>query len=219
MKHYDAVLFDLGGVYTESPFAVIEGMADDMGAAADLVHRILFGDYEVDSDHPWHRLERGEVSLTDAREAILELGREHELEVDPFQLFARTGTGKGTREPLIERTRALRNEGYKTALVTNNFAEVREAWRSLLPVEELFDVVVDSSEIGMRKPNAGIYHHALSLLTVDAERSVFVDDFPGNVTAARQLGMGGVVVGSDIAKAIRELDELLTRAPGGSEPE
>lgn len=208
-RHYDAVLFDLGGVYTESPFAAMAGIAQEMGSTAETVQEILFGQYDADGDHPWHRLERGEISLMDAREEIMAIGRARDLELDPIELLGRIGSGGGTRDPLIDRTRSLRDEGYKTALVTNNFVEVRAAWRKLLPVDELFDAVVDSSEIGMRKPDAAIYHHALDQLGVRAERSIFLDDFHGNVAAARALGMGGVVVGSDVAEAIAELDALL----------
>ena len=83
------------------------------------------------------------------------------------------GTGGAARDPLVRRTRGLRAEGYKTALVTNNVMEFREHWRGVLPLEELFDVVVDSSEVGMRKPNPAIFLHALDLLEgVAPERAV-----------------------------------------------
>jgi len=217
MRPFDAVLFDLGGVYTDSPFAAFDGIAAELGSTPETVQEILFGQYDTDGDHPWHRLERGEITLTCAREDIMALGRARDLEIDPIQLLSRIGSGKGTRDPLIERTRALRHEGYKTALVTNNFVEVREAWRKLLPVDDLFDAVVDSSEIGVRKPDAAIYRHALDLLETRPERAIFLDDFPGNVLAARDLGMQGVIVGADVGAAIAELDELLSGgAPSGT---
>jgi putative hydrolase of the HAD superfamily len=206
---FEAVLFDLGGVFTESPFTAMDEIGAELGTSPDTIREILFGDYHVDSDHPWHRLERGEITLQLAREEIMALGRELELETDPVVMLSRIGTGGGTRDVLIERTRELRNEGYKTALLTNNFAEVRKAWRTLLPVDELFDVVVDSSEVGMRKPNPAIYHHTLELLSTHAERSIFLDDFAGNIAAADRLGIKGVLVGSDIHAAIRDLDTLL----------
>lgn len=208
-KAIEAVLFDLGGVYTESPFAAMETIGDELGAPSQTIQEILFGDYHADNDHPWHRLERGEIPLSVARDEIMALGRRHGYPVDPIKMLARIGSGRGTRDALVRRTRELRSEGYKTALVTNNFAEVREAWRRLLPVEELFDVVVDSSEVGMRKPDPAIFHHALELLSVSADRSVFLDDFEGNVAAAMRIGIRGVLVGADVEAAIRELDALL----------
>lgn len=205
----EAVMFDLGGVYTDSPFAVMDSLSAEMGTTPERLLSILFGDYNEDNDHPWHRLERGEVSLQIAREEIVALGKEHDLDTDPAVLLSRIGTGGGTRDVLIARTRELRAEGYKTALVTNNFLEVRSAWRKLFPVDELFDVVVDSSEVGMRKPNPAIFHHALELLATKPERAIFLDDFEGNVAAAARLGIKGVLVGPDIELAIRELNELL----------
>jgi putative hydrolase of the HAD superfamily len=124
-------------------------------------------------------------------------------------MLSRIGTGGGTRDVLIERTHALRKEGYKTALLTNNFVEVRKAWRTLLPVDDMFDAVVDSSEVGMRKPDPAIYHHTLELLGARADQAIFLDDFVGNVEAAQRLGIKGVVVGPNIQAAIRELDSLL----------
>lgn len=205
----EAVMFDLGGVYTDSPFAVMDTLSAELGTTPEKILAILFGDYHEDNEHPWHRLERGEVSLQVARQEIIALGLEQDLDIDPVVLLSRIGTGGGTRDVLIERTRELRSEGYKTALVTNNFAEVRAAWRKLLPVDELFDVVVDSSEIGVRKPDPAIFHHALALLKTTPERAIFLDDFKGNVEAAARLGITVVLVGPDINAAIRELDELL----------
>ena len=206
----EAVIFDLGGVYTESPFTAMDRISVEMGTSPETLREILFGPYHVDGDHPWHRLERGEISFAVARDEIMAIGATHSLETDPVALLMQIGTGGGTRDILIERTRALRNEGYKTALLTNNIAEIREAWRSILPVDELFDVVVDSSEVGMRKPNPAIFHHTLGLLGVEATRCVFLDDFAGNIAACEQLGIKGVLVGEDIQLAIRELDELLS---------
>ena len=205
-----AVMFDLGGVYTDSPFTAMDALSEEMGTTPDTIREILFGDYYVDNDHPWHRLERGEVTLDVARAEIIELGKQQGLDVDPVVMLSRIGTGGGTRDVLIERTHALRKEGYKTALLTNNFAEVRKAWRTLLPVDDMFDAVVDSSEVGMRKPDPAIYHHTLELLGARADQAIFLDDFVGNVEAAQRLGIKGVVVGPDIQAAIRELDTLLT---------
>jgi putative hydrolase of the HAD superfamily len=82
-------------------------------------------------------------------------------------------------------------------------------WRSLVPVDELFDAVVDSSEVGMRKPNPAIYHHALEQLGgIAPEHAVFLDDSPGNVEGARRAGLQGILV-TDPLDAVAELDALL----------
>jgi epoxide hydrolase-like predicted phosphatase len=217
-RWFDAVLFDFGGVFTASPFGAFEDAARELGADPRQVLEIVFGPYDLDTDHPWHRLERGELGFAQARDEIMALGRQHGVPLDPLRVLARMSGGPGAREALVRRTRALRGEGYKTALVTNNAREFRDAWRPLLPLDELFDAVVDSSEIGMRKPNPAIFHHALEQVGgIAATRSIFLDDHPGNVAAARRLGMQGVLVGDDPAPALAELERLLGGGAAGED--
>lgn len=208
-RRFDAVLFDFGGVFTESPFGVFERAAAELGAAPEHVLEVVFGPYDCDTDHPWHRLERGEISLMDARSGIMQLGSARGIDLDPLRILARMAGGGSTRAPLVDRVRALRREGYRTGLVTNNAREFGEGWRRLLPLDELFDLVVDSCEIGCRKPDPAIFHHALRLAgDVAPERCIFLDDFPGNVNAAERLGMTAILV-TDPHEAIVALDRLL----------
>jgi epoxide hydrolase-like predicted phosphatase len=206
----DAVLFDFGGVFTDSPFEAVRAMGADMGAPVDEVLELVFGSYDQDNDHVWHRCERGELDLDTARKSITASGRERGLEVDLFEMLKYMSSDGGPRTAVIDRTRRLRAEGYRTALVTNNIVEFREFWRPMVPLDELFDVVVDSSEVGVRKPDPRIFHLTLDQLGgVAPERSVFLDDYPGNVDAARRLGMYGIVVESDPGRALAELDRVL----------
>lgn len=206
----DAIILDFGGVFTESHFAVFEHAAAEIGARPELLIEVVFGPYDRDTDHPWHRLERGESSLADAHAEIMALAAERALEIDPLRILARMARG-GLRGAVVERTRALRRAGYRTALLTNNVHEFREGWRSLLPEDPLFDAVIDSSEVGLRKPDPAIYRLALERLGgVPPQRTVFLDDFAGNVDAAERLGMRGVVVGADVGAALAELDRQLS---------
>ena len=210
-RRFDAVIFDFGGVYTASPFAALEEAAREIGADPREALDVVFGPYDRDTDHPWHRLERGEIGLGDARAAIMALGLERGIELAPIKMLMRMGGGGGAREPVVSATRALRQQGYKTALLTNNAREFRAGWTRLLPLAELFDAVIDSSEVGMRKPNPAIFHHALAQVGgVSAARAIFLDDHPGNVAAAGRVGMRGVLVGEDFAGALAELDRLLS---------
>jgi putative hydrolase of the HAD superfamily len=210
-RRFDAVIFDFGGVYTASPFAALEEAAREMGADPREALDIVFGPYDRDTDHPWHRLERGELGLGDARAAIMALGLERGIELDPIKMLMRMGGGGGAREAVVSRTRELRKQGYKTGLLTNNAREFRAGWTRLLPIDELFDAVVDSSEVGMRKPNPAIFHHALVQVgNVPAARCIFLDDHPGNVAAAERVGMRGVLVGDAFGDALAELDRLLS---------
>ncbi|MEE2665370.1 MAG: HAD family phosphatase [Myxococcota bacterium] len=211
MSAYDAVLFDYGGVFTSSPFAAVESRGAELGADPRVLLDTIFGPYHADTDHPWHCLERGEIALSVAVEAIIELGVERGVDADPFKFFSAMAVG-GINQTVVECTRGLRNDGIKTALVTNNAAEFRKSWRDSIPVDELFDVVVDSSEEGVRKPDPRIFELTLARLGVEAVRSVFLDDFAGNVTAAESLGITGILVGSDQAQAVAELETLLGRS-------
>ena len=213
MRAVDAVLFDFGGVFSESPFGVVSDYARELGATEAETLGVMFGDYRVDGDHPWHQVERGEISLEDARQGILALGRAAGIEVDIYQVFQRFSSSGGIRTALVERVRRLREDGYQLAIITNNIREFSDGWRSLLPVDELFDTVVDSAYEGVRKPNPEIFRIALHRLGgIEPSRSVFLDDFPGHVEAAEKLGMRGVLVGEDIAAAIATLDALLGEA-------
>ena len=211
-REIEAVLFDFGGVFTSSPFAAVEEAGKRMGAKPGQLFEILFGSYGVDGDHPWHRMERGELSFANTREQIIALAAEAGLEFEPIEVLAGTAVGGEARGVLVERVRELRREGYRTAIVTNNVKEFSERWRQLIPVEELFELVIDSSEVGCRKPDPRIYQIALERLGgVAAERTVFLDDFETNVEAARALGIHGILVEEDVRHAIAQLDALLAR--------
>jgi putative hydrolase of the HAD superfamily len=206
----DAVLFDFGGVFTESPFEAAKAFAVTAGVDPTVMLDTVFGPYDHDSDHPWHRLERGEMPLGEAREEILELGRGRGFEADLFRVLSALSSSSGPRTEFLARARTLKARGIPSAVVTNNVMEFRDAWRAMVPVDELFDVVVDSSEVGFRKPDPRIFHRALELLGgVAPENALFLDDYEGNVRAARSLGVHGIVVAPDPTEALARFDELL----------
>ena len=196
-----AVLFDFAGVLTSSPWIA-------MTAAGGGNLELLIGSYEDDTDHPWHQVERGEMAIKDWMTAVTETGKAQGIEVDFSPLAAMLGE-MTLHEPIIERVRSLRDEGYQLGLVTNNVREGSATWRAMLPVDELFDVVVDSSEVGMRKPNPAIYHHALDELGgIPPQEAVFLDDTPGNVDGARRAGLHAILVETP-EQAIEDLGALL----------
>ena len=211
----DAVLFDFGGVFTDSPFDAVDAQGVELGVRPGQLREIMFGPYDRDTDHPWHRLERGEITLVEARERIMQIGAEQGVEFDPFDVLRRMSGGSGgARELVVACVEELRKDGYRTAIVTNNVVEFREAWMRLIPVDDLFDLVIDSSQVGVRKPARAIYDMTLERLgNIPHERSVFLDDYPGNVAAAVALGMKGVVVGADPRPALAELSGLLAESP------
>ena len=209
----DAVVFDFGGVFIGSPFEALRAVGEEQGASFDQTMAIVFGPYDLDTDHPWHQAERGQLDIVSTRDQILALGREQGFEFDLFQMLKAIGGDGGVNEDMVALVRRVRGQGLPTALLTNNVAEGRDFWQALLPIDELFDVTVDSSAVGMRKPDPRIYEHTLAELGgVAPERAVFLDDFAGNITAAEAVGMIGVLVEADATGAIARVDELLASA-------
>ena len=207
MASVEAVLFDFGGVFMPSPFAAVRAFGVRQGIDPERALALLFGAYDRDTDHPWHRLERGELSLVAARQAIMDLGApEHRID-----LFEALGSLRDTtvRADVCEIAREARARGVKTAIVTNNIREFGDGWRAMLPVDELFDVVVDSAHVGVRKPDPRIFRLALDRLGAAPEAAVFLDDFHGNVAAAERLGMRGILVEEDHRPAMQALRALL----------
>ena len=114
-------------------------------------------------------------------------------------------------QPLIEYLRELRSRGLRLALCTNNVREWEPLWRAKLPVDELFEVVVDSGFVGHRKPDPEIYRMTLEQLGVEAENCLFLDDLEINCDAARALGIRAVWF-EDTEQAIAGLERELTLA-------
>lgn len=209
----EAIFFDFGGVFTPSPFTVIREAGPELGLDPELALALCFGPYDDDTDHPWHRLERGEVALLEARRLLIALAAEQDVVLDPFVLLGRLAGEDPDRVLFVARVRQLRAEGYRTGLITNNVAEFGDGWRRMVPVDELFEVIIDSSQVGVRKPDPRIYRLALEALEVSGpERAVFLDDHPGNLVGAAAVGMRTVLVGPDRPAALAALDEVLAEA-------
>ncbi len=206
-----AVLFDFGGVFTASPFEALHEATTELGVDPDITLDIVFGPYDRDTEHPWHRLERGEMTMEDyGNQARAGLAAEG-IDMDPFEVLQRMGSGGGIRADVVEEVRRVREAGHPTALVTNNIAEIREMWKALIPVDELFAAVIDSSEVGVRKPDPRIFELALQAVGgVAASDAVFLDDYRGNIDAAERLGMTGILVESDHRPAFTALRDMLS---------
>jgi epoxide hydrolase-like predicted phosphatase len=211
MADFEAVLWDFGGVFSPSPFSTIEMIGREKGHDPERFFAAIFGSYDADTDHPWHRLERGEIEFKVARESIMELAKADGMEADPLELFTRMGReGGGMRREVIALASDIKARGFQTAIVTNNAREFRESWTKSVPIDEICHVIIDSSEIGIRKPDPRIFEIALEKLGVaDSSRALFVDDFEANIRAAEALGMRGVLMGDDYAPALAEIEELM----------
>lgn len=205
-----AVFFDFGGVFIASPFAAVGAAAQRLGLDEAVLVDVVFGPYDSDSDHPWHRLERGELTFDDARTAIGDLSEARGLaRLDPMVALADLAVDRSVRGFMVDAVRDLRARGILTGVITNNIAEFGSTWRAMIPVDELFDDVVDSSAVGIRKPDAAIYAMACERLSVDPADALFIDDYAGNVDGAVAAGLRGVWCGYSVESTQAALAELL----------
>jgi putative hydrolase of the HAD superfamily len=205
----DVLICDFGGVLTTPLQAGFLAYQEESGVSLEELGKAMGRAAEEHGDHPLFMLERGEITEAEFRQRI-----ERHLE-DGFDL-ARLRTLYFERlDPnaeMIEFVRELRGRGVRAALLTNNVREWEPLWRSKLPeVDELFEVIVDSAFVGLRKPDPAIYSLTLDRLGgVAPERCVFVDDLDVNCETARELGMAAVRFES-ARQAISAIEAALAR--------
>jgi epoxide hydrolase-like predicted phosphatase len=228
----EAVVFDYGGVISSPLFRGIDEFEAERGYPRGSVLELVFGDASyvgvegrdhltddvVDPhhhhvDHDWHRLEVGALSVREWFEGVQRRAPEvlgTEIDMDAYIHFMAT-MPVGVHWCVVHAARDLREQGLVLGLLTNNVAEWGENWRSTFPVDELFDTVVDSSAVRLRKPDRRIYLLTCERLGVDPEATVFVDDNVANCASARTLGMEAVLFGEDPFSAVAELHDILDR--------
>jgi putative hydrolase of the HAD superfamily len=209
-----AVISDFGGVLTNKLIEAFAAFQDETGISAEELGRAMQRVGERDGEYPLFRLERGEVSEVDFLED-LSWGLEPELGHRPkLHRFREIYfDALHPNEPMLGLMRELRDRGFRMAILTNNVREWEELWRSKLPLDEIFEVIVDSGWVGMRKPHPEIYHLTVERLGdgLRPNDCLFVDDNELNVAAARELGMTAVRFDSN-EQAIGEIRAALDGA-------
>ena len=203
-----AVVSDFGGVLTSPLSDSFFVYGKEIGVAPERFWRaVVMATEEADGAHPLFLLECGKI--TEA-----EFLRRLEAHLDGVSLegFSRAFFDHlEPNEPIIDFLRELRDRGLRMALLTNNVIEWEPLWRPKLPdIDELFEVVVDSGFVGMRKPDPAIYRLTLDRLGggLRFEETVFLDDLEVNCEAARTLGMRAVRYEAP-DQAIAELEAVL----------
>jgi putative hydrolase of the HAD superfamily len=202
-----AVICDFGGVLTSPLHEGFVAYQERAGISLEELGNAMGKATEEHGDHPLFALERGEISEE-------EFGRRLAAHLDPaFDLPGLRDSYIGSlrpNRPMIDFIAELRGRGLRTALCTNNVREWEPLWRATLPeIDELFEVVVDSAFVGMRKPEPEIYQLTIERLGgVAAGECVFVDDLDVNCEAARRLGMAAVRFASN-EQAIAEIEAAL----------
>jgi len=232
------VIFDFGGVISSPLFVGIGAFEEAEGYPKGSLLQLLFGEThyigvegravaEAIADDPdaaeaagaiedepdWHLLEKGQIDvatyfgrLTERAPAILGT----EIDMESYGRFWRS-TAPGVHWMVVHKIRELKDRGLRLGLLTNNVKEFGEHWRTMFPLEELFEEVVDSSHVGMRKPERGIYELTCTRMGIAPDEAVFIDDNLDNVQAARAYGMEAVHFGENPWDALTEIDAILDR--------
>jgi epoxide hydrolase-like predicted phosphatase len=209
-----AVISDFGGVLTTPLMHSFAAYQDETGISAEALGKAMQRIAERDGAHPLFELEKGRVTEVEFLRSIAEalqpeLG--HVPEMHGFKEIYFEALNPN--EPMIELMRRIKDGGrQRMALLTNNVREWEPLWRSMLPVDEIFEFVVDSAFVGMRKPEREIYELTVERLGdgFGPADCLFVDDVEVNIEAARELGMRAVHFRSN-EQAIPEIEaELAT---------
>ncbi|HEX4304783.1 MAG TPA: HAD family phosphatase [Solirubrobacterales bacterium] len=194
MAEIEAVVSDFGGVLTTPLMNSFLALQDAHGVAAEDFGKAMRAAAAAgDGENPLFKLERGDVkeaefleTLRDALEPLMghrpELHRFREVFFDALE----------PNEPMIELMRECKRDGKRMAMLTNNVQEWEPLWRTMLPVDEIFEIVIDSGFVGYRKPERQIYEITLERLGLPASACLFVDDLEVNIEAARELGFNAV---------------------------
>jgi putative hydrolase of the HAD superfamily len=208
MPEIEAVVCDFGGVLTTPLLTSFMAIQDEIGISPEDLGRAMKAITEEDGENPLYALERGEMSEVDFLDRVndgLEPLLGHRPELHRFREVYFEALHPN--EAMIELMRQLKAEGLRMAMLTNNVREWEPVWRPMLPVDEIFETVVDSGFVGVRKPEAPIYEMTIERLGVPAEACLFVDDLLPNIEAARALGMKAVHFRQN-EQAIREIRAL-----------
>ncbi len=205
---YSAVVFDFGGVLISPITDRISEVAARHGVTMDELLHVLMGPPNVSTkDHPWHRAERGEIAVEGFQHLVQPWATEVGIVLtgDEFDIIL-DGVFK-VHDDVVRRIVELRSEGITTALLTNSFKEFRAHIEKHVDFG-IFDLVIDSSEVGHRKPEPEIYELTTKRLRIAPERILYLDDFVANVNGARAAGWDAIHVTSQ-QQALAALTEAL----------
>jgi putative hydrolase of the HAD superfamily len=201
---FEAVIWDFGGVLTSSPFEAFTRFEAERGLPADIIRRTNTANH---LENAWAKFERAEVDVETfdrlfAAESLA-LGAEVRGR-DVLPLLS-----GDLRPEMVEALRRIKSK-FKTGCITNNLPAnaIGSAGGRTLYIAEvmaLFDHVIESAKIGLRKPDPKIYRMMVEALGVDPKRCIYLDDLGINLKPARDMGMTTIkVVGAK--QALLELE-------------
>lgn len=194
------VISDFGGVLTNPLEDAFLAYQEESGIPLTELGSAMFAIGERDGENPLYRLEKGELAELEFERLMQEQLRAQLGDETEFVDFSESYFSHlHPNEPFLEYLRDYKKQGGRLALLTNNVKEWEPRWRAMLPIDELFETVVDSGFEGTRKPERRIYEIALEriraldgLSGVQAGECVLVDDIEINCDSAREFGFGAI---------------------------
>jgi putative hydrolase of the HAD superfamily len=205
-----AVLWDFGGVILSSPFEAFNRYEAEIGLPKDFIRSLNARNGDTNA---WAKMERSEVSLEGFVELFEEEARQQGHKLDGWRILQ--SLSGDIRPQMVEALRRCK-QAFRVACITNNMkhgegpgmARSADKAQAVAEIMTLFEHVVESSKLGLRKPDPRIYRHACDLLGVQPEECVYLDDLGINLKPARALGMRTIKVG-DPDVAIDELQAMV----------
>lgn len=204
-----ALIVDFGGVLTTSVFDSFQSFCEDTGVAPEALKQALVaamdGAVIGDADHPLAALETGTMSLDDFNHYLSEaLSKGLDAPLDPSGLRDRLFGGLRADARMFHAVKKVKDAGFSTALLSNSWGPGGYPTQVF---DEMFDVVIISGEVGLRKPQPEIYLLASDKLGLQPQECVFVDDLKTNIRGAEAVGMTGLHH-KDTDETLKTLDEL-----------
>jgi len=202
-----AVLFDLGGVVLGSPLHAIRNYERELGFANNAINLVAA---QTAPTGAWSRLERGEIEMEVFYGAFEADCAAAGLTMDARVMMQRMSESAEPRPAMLSAIATLREAGFRVGALTNNWAHAEDAERSdgTRALRDRFDVFIESSVEGLRKPDPNIYKLACKRLKVAPAEVIFLDDIGGNLKPAQAMGMATIKV-DEPGAALAALSELV----------
>ena len=204
--NYKAVIWDFGGVITSSPFEAFNKFELDNNLPKDIIRTI---NSENPDDNAWAKFERNDIDINE-----FDILFSKEADKKGFQISGKQVVkllSGDIRKPMVDFLLSLK-ENYKLGCITNNIQNSKDEKVNHLnqasQVMKIFDHIIESSRVGLRKPDPKIYYMSCDALGVRPEECIYLDDLGINLKPARKIGMTTIKV-IDPNDAIDEVKKYL----------
>ena len=206
---FSSVFWDFGGVITSSPFEAFSKFETDNHLPKDFIRKINSTNHKSNA---WAKLEQSKINLDEFDELFREESKSLGHEVSGGVVLSLL-QGE-VRPEMVSALEKLKMENFKLACLTNNFnsgdknqSALDDANKERLKIMNNFDYIIESKELGIRKPDLDFYLRALEITGADPKETIFLDDLGINLKPAKELGIATIKV-LDSSQALKELADL-----------